>query len=179
MKLYFDWSSDLNPGYAHLPCSSHWNVSLLPLHSPCFPVYIICLICWRRNWKIDEVNWDCKSAIRIRSFVTFKISSLKSILLLLLLDNPFFFFNLEVLCLYQCKMEYLECFGNLSGVFRTRGVMFQNWPHQRSFCCKMTPCEHKTCQYNSYYVTQLLLVLLMWKIRDGKESHHKKRKKTS
>lgn len=60
--------------------------------SPCFPVYIIYLICWRRNWKIDEVNWDCKSAIRIRSLVTFKISSLKSILLLLLLDNPFFFF---------------------------------------------------------------------------------------
>lgn len=45
---------------------------------------------------------------------------------------------------------------NLSGVFRTRGAMFQIDPSQRSLCGKMTSCEHKTC-----YVTWLLLALLL------------------
>lgn len=60
---------------------------------------------------------------------------------------------------------------NLSGVFRTRGVKFQINPSQRSLCGKMTSCGHKT-----RFVIWLLLVLLMWKTGDGKESHHNERK---
>jgi len=55
-------------------------------------VYIIYLTSWRRNCKTDTVNWDFKSVIGTTTWgalVTFKITSLNS--MLLLVDNPFCF----------------------------------------------------------------------------------------
>lgn len=126
----------------HVP--NHWSVSFLPLHSSCFPVYIIYLTCWRRSWKIDEVNWDCKSMIRIRSLVTFKISSLKSILLLLLLDNPMFyllFFLIWKFMLVTVQMKYLQCFESYWMLFMSRWETLVEFSGPEVLSFKSTPAR--------------------------------------
>lgn len=59
--------------------------------------------------------------------------------MLVTVQNGIFVVFWKLLNVVHVKMR------NLSGAVRTRGVVFQTDPSQRSLCGKMTSCEHKTC----------------------------------